>query len=427
MINLSGGRTLYTEVYSLVGIGGDFPVNATINYKNSGPENWGTLDIPAFITPDGEISIPAYQFESSPTFSDFSVVKEEIFIVAQNYFNNQGLISPSFILKNTTKPQIDPNPTPQQITEQTQQETVKKEEQQTVTEITQTNPKITTQNTPPDLQAQGADKLAIVLNKKRSSIKRTLIPIAISIATQLGIKYIGTPQLKLPEICLPQDELNKLILKRNALVNKLNNIVKITDTLTKTLTGVSLALTVLVSLVKKIKSIRKAASIAVKFIPSPPGTPGIITSTLTDLKDTQETLIEKLSKASGVIASATLAISTLNAVLLKLITILNSIDVILKKCNTNQVLELTPLSPTLLQLEQINNEVQQNNNEETYNGFVLEIVEEPYSPTVNRRKAVAKNKDGIILISTPLSFTTLNQVLIEELKLIIDANNLRAD
>jgi hypothetical protein len=83
------------------------------------------------------------------------------------------------------------------------------------------------------------------------------------------------------------------------------------------------------------------------------------------------------------------------------------------------------LDSKLQQLEESLNNINVNNN--TYRGFVLEIVEEPYSPTVNRRKAIAKNTQGIILLSTPLTFSTENQVLIEEIKLLIDSNDLKAD
>ena len=63
-----------------------------------------------------------------------------------------------------------------------------------------------------------------------------------------------------------------------------------------------------------------------------------------------------------------------------------------------------------------------------YKGFTLDVIKEPFSPTVNRVKAVAKNPQGIILLQTPLSFTTAPQTLISNIKLIIDLNpNLKAE
>jgi hypothetical protein len=45
---------------------------------------------------------------------------------------------------------------------------------------------------------------------------------------------------------------------------------------------------------------------------------------------------------------------------------------------------------------------------------------------VNRYRAVGKNQSGIVLIQTELSFTLEPQILINELKLIIDRDNLKA-
>ena len=67
------------------------------------------------------------------------------------------------------------------------------------------------------------------------------------------------------------------------------------------------------------------------------------------------------------------------------------------------------------------------NKNEIYQDFLFEIVEEPFSPSVNKRRAVAKNSNGIILLQTLSSFTTDTQVLFAELKLIIDKNNLKAN
>jgi hypothetical protein len=68
-----------------------------------------------------------------------------------------------------------------------------------------------------------------------------------------------------------------------------------------------------------------------------------------------------------------------------------------------------------------------NNYEETsYNGFDIKIVEVPFTSTVVRKKAVGYSPSGIALIQTELSFTTNNQTLVSELKLIIDRDDLKA-
>jgi hypothetical protein len=67
------------------------------------------------------------------------------------------------------------------------------------------------------------------------------------------------------------------------------------------------------------------------------------------------------------------------------------------------------------------------NIQSTYQGFTFEIIEKPFSPTVNRKIAQAKNSQGIVLLQTEPSFTQNPQVLIEELKLIINRDNLKAN
>jgi len=93
-------------------------------------------------------------------------------------------------------------------------------------------------------------------------------------------------------------------------------------------------------------------------------------------------------------------------------------------CSTETDPSLTPVSDTIQQVTI--RQTQANINSGSYNGFVIKIEEVPFSPTVTRRKAVAFNQSGIALLETPLSFTTNDQTLINELKLIIDRDNLRA-
>jgi hypothetical protein len=85
---------------------------------------------------------------------------------------------------------------------------------------------------------------------------------------------------------------------------------------------------------------------------------------------------------------------------------------------------VVPISDTIKTLSRV--QIRSDVNSGNYKGFVIQIEEEQYTPTVTRRKAVALNTNGIKLLETPLSFTTNNQTLIDELRFIIDQNGLRA-
>jgi hypothetical protein len=105
-----------------------------------------------------------------------------------------------------------------------------------------------------------------------------------------------------------------------------------------------------------------------------------------------------------------------------MIDILNKLDFFLKKCGAT----LAPLDQSLLDLETISNQQTSTPDTSSYKGFTLEIVNKPYNDKVSQKIGVAKNQSGIILLQTNPSFTTTPQVLIDELKFIIDRDNLKA-
>ena len=47
--------------------------------------------------------------------------------------------------------------------------------------------------------------------------------------------------------------------------------------------------------------------------------------------------------------------------------------------------------------------------------------------SIKRRRAIAKNKQGIIMLTGEWSFSSIDQILIDELVFYIQQNNLKAD
>jgi hypothetical protein len=263
------------------------------------------------------------------------------------------------------------------------------------------------------------------------NIKRLIdqmLPPIIQTVVDTGIENIGEPNMKMPDACLPQNELQSILNLRNNLQNKINDTYKTTSTLNKATETLQPAINTTKTSLQIATAARIAAKAAIKAIPSPPGTPGIVISVIDDLKDLEEYLKPIITTNINKLDSITTSVDFANNTLLKLNTLLSAIDQYLLKCGIDPN-NLTPLDKGLQELKQSLNKanVNLNNNNQVYKGFVLEIVEEPYTPTVNRRKAVARNTQGIILLSTPLTFSTENQVLIEEIKLLIDSNNLKAN
>jgi hypothetical protein len=279
----------------------------------------------------------------------------------------------------------------------------------------------------------GKDKIPLLLAEKGQELLNQLIPKIIDIADQTGILNIGELNEKLPDFCLQPDELNKILSLRNALVDKLNSATQTINSLKKIIDPLNTVVNINLTSTDVINKAIKFLQPTIPFLPSSPiGTPSLSSIALNTINILDKTLFNlitpKLITAQNTISAINITMDFVNKILLAIIKLLNSIDKYLKGCNIN---DLTSLDDSLIQLEQAQTsallQAQNPSTLTNYKGFILEVVTEVYSPTVNRVKAVAKNQQGIILLQTPLSFTTIPQILIEEIKLIIDSNNLKAN
>ena len=285
------------------------------------------------------------------------------------------------------------------------------------------------------LQGLRGFKAKDILNAAPTSLKLTGTKKIPKLILNLGIQIatLFLPQalslLQKLDICPTDAKLKGIIEARNGITSSLNGVSKTLGTLTKVIDGINKIISTLTGVITTIQTTKTAVSAAAKAVPL---IPGAIPATLSDLGD----LINKLTfSATGkatienyksIVASASLSISMVNNYILQIVTVLNSVDSKIKACNKYVSNDLLPISPDLIKIADQQKQAEKTQNNITYNGFIIEIEKVPYTPTVDRKRAVGKNQDNITLIQTPLSFTTDDQILIEELKLIIDRDSLKA-
>jgi len=275
-------------------------------------------------------------------------------------------------------------------------------------------------STPSDLKAAGIAKLPLLITVAGNQIITIIQPSLNNLITQFVEKY------NTQGVCLSQVELNQLKQQRDSIVSSLNQIGRTLNIITVSLTGLSSFLTLLESAIKGIEIAKITAQIAAVAFPALAATLPTTLNTLNQAKT--QILIDnkgnsRLSKLSAIIGGATLAASLVGSYILTATESLKAIDLVLKTCDPNTTLD--PISKEIEDISTIQLQAQQTQNQTTYEGFIIEIEEVPYAPNVIRRRAIGKNQSGIILIQTELSFTTDNQTLINELKLIIDRDNLK--
>jgi hypothetical protein len=276
-------------------------------------------------------------------------------------------------------------------------------------------------STPSELKAMGIAKLPLLLLTVGNQVKIIIQPSLNNIVKQYIKKYNSQG------VCLTQQELDKLRQQRDLIVSQLNKIGKTLNVITISLTGVSTFLNILETTIKGIDLAKIAAKIAAITNPALAATLPTVLNTLNTAKTTallDEQGNSRLSKLSSIIGSAGLVASIIGGYILKATQTLQSIDIVLTTCDPNN--SFLPISKEIQTISDTQQQANITQNQSTYQGFIIEIEEIPYTSTVTRRRAVGRNQQGIVLIQTELSFTTDNQTLINELKLIIDSKNLKA-
>ena len=248
------------------------------------------------------------------------------------------------------------------------------------------------------------------------NLKNTLIPIILGLLAKFGItkaqELLGKTKEQIQEAiqnrtyCPPQDQIQIIIRKKNQIVKGLNNTLKIIDSTTKALGivgGILTAVQISLNLVSVIP------------VPTPPAVPVTITKI--------EKIIAKLKAGNaGLLAILVL----LRQTIILVIELLSLLDKLIQNCVPDDESEQEEINAELLALV----EEQAANNSPVVtivNGFTMGIETENTTEPLKRKRATATNADGVVMLRGEFSFSSIEQILIDELVFYIQVNNLKAD
>jgi len=245
------------------------------------------------------------------------------------------------------------------------------------------------------------------------TLKYTLIPIILKLFFSFGISKISeaiNKKFSKSGTCPTPEKLKKIIDKRNKLAKQLNITFKVIDSTLKSL-----------GILQGILIITETSLNIIAATPSPtPPSPSILAGKLDS----------EIKKYKAINSGLIVILFVLRELLLKIIELLESLDFQIQEC----VKENSNISPQLetLNIEIINqiNLLNQQTNLTTLekvNGFSFDIETEQTTNNLKRKRAVAKNSKGVILLRGNYSYSSSINILIDELVFFIKINNLKAD
>jgi hypothetical protein len=299
-------------------------------------------------------------------------------------------------------------------------------------------------NTPDDLKSRGIQKTNDLLYGIIKVLIQYTLPPILQLSKDLAVENfeenkqnllngLGVDNIKnvskedLLEFCPTEEMLDKIIEQRNGLVDFLNNQQNKINTLT---TGVNITGET-ANFLQNTSNIIKAAGLIATAVANaaPKIFPKIVLSIQT-LETFRQTLVQNLDGTSRIkplaslVSNVNITLNALSTLITQIVLALGQIDEIIDVCRPNAT--LTNLTPEVLLTVALELSADVSENEFLYKGFRLEIETKPYTDVVNQNRAVGKNQSGIIMISTEYSFASDPNVLINELKFIIDRDGLKA-
>ena len=259
-------------------------------------------------------------------------------------------------------------------------------------------------------------------------IKTKLIPLCLELLIAFGITKLSQSNQK---TCPTPESLNEVIRKKNQVTRQLNQIYQAIAINT----ALAAAFIALSGILKGVKLQLDALPIPQAIgIPPAKDFGGLIfaqTYSLSGKLQQITDLINKLSEenkelSKNILVSLIFLIAGITTALL----LLNAIDNLSQECAEEggvTLPEQEAINTELLALTE-GAELEGNNIVSSFNGFTFSVVPDDKNPvgTLKRRYAVAKNSQGVIQLKGEPSFSSNDQILIDELVFYIQQNDLKA-
>lgn len=288
-------------------------------------------------------------------------------------------------------------------------------------------------------------RLLNFFNNKKEEIQAKLIPFIVQQLTPfspLAAQFIASnptfyktgvnsqdllpllDELKQYVDCPNQQTISQIINKRNSVATQINNLYQNINTINKTTDSSNSVITAVQTGITVIQTIPYPAT----GIP-PLGLPPLTTGVIETIGATADVLRERLNTARIVLSDLNITAASFGSLLGSSLNLLNVLDLLIQQCSESQGIPFTQINNEINLLNNQSQEIEQTQNNLIYKGFKLELqLDKTNQIKYPRRFAQALSKQGVPVLKTESSFASNPQILIDQLKFIIDSNpNLTAE
>ena len=273
------------------------------------------------------------------------------------------------------------------------------------------------------------------LNDTVASLKNSFLPTVLLLISKFGVtgvpKLIEQGKKSIPDaqvLCPTEDTLLSLIKSKNNLVKKLNITYKTVDTTTKSIGLSEDTINILLGVFAGLD----IAMLALPTSTGAPGIPGLTVGAVDKIVKKKDETEDDIDNLKSKITSLTPVLALIVSTLLQAISYLDLLDSLVQICapdddddDDDDVFQ----DEILDELRQLSTEQsnQQSPIVTNINGFEMDIEVENTNNKLKRKRAIARNGAGVVMLKGDYSFSSIDQILIDQLVFYIQQNDLKAN